>query len=216
MRASQRSQPATRSRGTSHRLPGSHPPRIHHISANHCWPGTCENYIPGISQGLTGLQAEQNLSWVALPSVPSQSPHFFVDPTNSSVSATSSTWSQEYGSALVGCVLSASLSTWVTAGGAVYQGGDLPASLSTNGANLPFTSATQYGVGQEQPLTYQLSAPRLTEEDLRIHADASVALCHALAGHLIPLASFHSPLTHAQPISLSAQFSLRLRVALRG
>jgi hypothetical protein len=77
--------------------------------------------------------------------------------TNSTGYGVTSIYSQEYGSAIVGCVLSAAPS------GQNYVGANLPTTLSSNPSSnsLPYTSSAQYGVPQAQTLTFSLSSLNL-------------------------------------------------------
>ena len=115
-----------------------------------------ENFLPGISSGLQGLVSESNFTYFVLPPVPSQPASMVLDPTNTSVLATASQYSVEYGAPLIGCVLSAQT------GFSNYEGQDLPAFLNADGSSvLPYTSFAVYGVPQSQSLTFNLTALHL-------------------------------------------------------
>jgi len=121
-----------------------------------------ENFLPGISSQLQNLQYEQNFTYVVLPPVPSQPPMFFFDSYTSAttVTAFASSYSSQYGSNLIGCVLSAG------AGGSNYAGTNLPSQLTSGNAGLPSTASAQYGVSQGQALTFLLGNLNLKSSTL--------------------------------------------------
>jgi len=93
----------------------------------------------------------QNFTYVLMPPVPEQPFPIYLVNNSASVFVTTSQYSQEIGTPLIGCVLSA--------GTTPYNATDLPATLSATASEnrLPFTSYAMYSPPQNTSYTIYLN-----------------------------------------------------------